>query len=723
MAEFVDITSLLLRKAAALKTDAVVKSPHFSLFQGTHALEIDNDKLDSGLITLTDAEENFDCTAPLELTKVLWVSDSLLRSIFTWLNNSSLSVTVFSCRYVEELLVNYTKDPGAGLAGCKFGNTEIKSDVNYLLVHKVLRSVVLGVLHFVRLCLTLGQAGVVYEEEDINTHNMHLDVLSLVPSDEILKEIQGSIIYLQKQFADEKDSMVLQAILQILAKLIDIPYYLSTKVSKAGNFLNTSIIDSMKTYTDVLRENLEYLNKLEPIEGCFTMGIQKRLDNRSPTRQLISPLSEDYTSFSLFLDDIEQILAISQRKTSHDIINHALNFANTKHHVLSRALYPLFLIRDDRTVLGEESFHDLLIEELLRFSCCDSEWFTTENQVVKVKLTDILQEISVGYFEWLNAMNQNPCRQRQHLSRAIVMFDTLQAKSEELEMHIKDVFQVYDEFEYGSEVVPALPLTSWIFYMKLEIMLQVVMRGFELELYNVWEHHPMYWYAVNLHDHILMLLDRVIKFNQYKVEKIKNMSKQLKKKKGDQKVRYKEKMQQKQMNELVMLEKSVDTLQKLVTKYEITRGVCHLEMIHLDNLLKLGHLKVPNYPFMKNPDILFKLRMKPFSTVGVPQCPTYKDYQRDLNHFMRPQFKHTPQELQEVKGKLLTNIKTIIECIQKDDDATGYRICKEDWLNWYRDIQRSSIGLSLIIFKESADGRPRVERDGFHRYFPIIKTV
>lgn len=58
--QYTDITQLLFTKAQKLKVGTVVKSPSFSLFEGTHALEVTNDKLDSGLIELSEDELQFD---------------------------------------------------------------------------------------------------------------------------------------------------------------------------------------------------------------------------------------------------------------------------------------------------------------------------------------------------------------------------------------------------------------------------------------------------------------------------------------------------------------------------------------------------------------------------------------------------------------------------------------------------------------------------------------
>lgn len=726
-AQFTDITQFIFSKSQNLKTGSIVKSPHFSLFEGTHALEVTNDKLDSGLISLTDEEIQFDCSKGRSLTEVLHLSDYIFRSVFVWLNNSSLTVTVFSCRYVENLLVNYTQNVRGGLSSCKFispgSSIPDMTKLESLLVHKVLRSVVLGVLHFVRLCLTLGQGGVVYEEEDINTQNMNLDVLSLIGSDQVLGEINSSINFLGKHFPGFKDSLLIINILQILKKLIDLPFFLSVKVPKGSNGygINTDVLDSLLSNCEVLRENIDYLNSLPEIPGCFSLGIQKRLDNRSPTRSLVSPKQEDYSSLKLMLTDFKTIFEVRYREDVLQLKNYALNFANTTHHTISRAFFPLFLIRDDRTVLGDEQFIELLMEDLISFTCCDSSIFGTDNLIVRSKMNELLEQINIAYFEWFNTMSQNPCRQRQHLSRTIILFDTLQANTEEFELEMENVFQIKDEFEEEEGIMsPALPISSWIYYQKLEIMLQVVLRGFELDVYKIWEYHSMYWYANYLTDHIEALLNRIMKYNTYKIDHIKDMGKKLKKKKGEQKQRYKEKYQYKTTHIIPLLEKINNVINNLINKNQLIRDMCHLELYNLGQLIKNGFIKVPDFPFIKDESMLYDLRMKPFSTVGVPTFPTYEQYQMELLRI-----NITTEQVELIKKSIMDNIKYFVDEINKDNSSLGMKLNKSSWINWFKEFQKSSIGITLANVKHQGISdysryRAVIEQEGYHRYFPVV---
>lgn len=717
---FTDITSLLISKSQSLKNDTVIKNPSFSLFEGTHALEIMNAKLDSGLISLSEEEIDFDVVKERSLKEVCWLSDSIFRSLFVWLNNSTLAQTLLSNRYVEELLRNYSSNPNDELKSCIFNKN---SQENNKLINLVLKNVILGCLFFARFGCTLVQSGAVYEEEDINAQVMGLNLLSTIQLDDVFNELRKANKYLIDNYNDDKDSLIIQNIILILLSLLKLPLFLNTRIPEKSENIkyNVDFLDQTLVNIKFLQDNLDYINSLDKVEGCYTLGIQKRLDNNSPPRQLLSFTLEDYSSLDLLISDFKQIFTIMEREEPKDIITHSLNFANTNHHSISRAFYPIFLIRDDKTILGNESVNEFLIQLLNEFSCFNSELFNNENQIAKNKSNEIIELLSVQFLESLSVMNQNPCRQRQHLSRLIIQFDSLQANSEQLEITLNEVFQFKDEFLNRGEkdLTLAIPLTSWIYYAKLDIMISVVLRGFELDLYKIWEFHSMYWYLNYLLDNILSLLDRVVNYNLYKIESIKSMKLKLKKKKGEQKLKYKEKYEFKLNYEIPKLLKINEEIDQKILNYKILKSLSNLQSLNLMNLINNDLIKTPNFPFAKNIEMLYNLRMKPFSTVGIPHFPNFSQYLQDTKLT-----KINDDEFKSLRFETLKNTKEIIDNIESSN-YSDYLINKDSWISWYKLYQKSCIGIGLNAYKGQSPDTHKVviESDGFHRYFPIVKLV
>lgn len=674
---YVDITDLLFKKCQNLKNDVVVKSPSFSLFEGTHALEMMNPRLDSGIIQLTDDEVNFNCCKPLSLNQVLGISDRILRSVFAWMNNNSLSVTVLSCRYIEQLLVNYTGNVQAGIIDTHFYREHEPVEVNTAelkLVHQVLRSVCLATLHLVRICLSLGQSGVVYEEEDINTQTMNLDIISLVKSEDILSELDASLAFLHG--FDEPDAELLAKIIEILRDFMFLPKYQSMEIPVSnGVKVPTPEFDSILSKSELLNFKVDYLNEIQVPNGCLSLGIQKRLENRSPVKDLIDVTKEeDYTSLIKLAQSFIASFEISKRgDNTLQINNFMIIFSQLNNHVLLRAFMSLFLIRDDRKIVGVEDFTQFLISDLKSLTCLDCDILSNDNLVIANKFNEITEVISVTYFEWFNSLTQNPCRQRQHLSRLIVLFDTLQAQIEPIEYEIFQVFKTADFVEINGSSIPSLPVSTWIYFKKLDIMINFILMGFKLEIYKKWEFCSMYWYVQYLVENMLLVLNRVQQCNEFKIENINNMSKKLKNKKGDQKQRYKEKYQFKLNNVVPELVKINSSIGKMQNYYKMYRDLAHINLIKINkaNSTNDNTFKQPDFPFIKNPTILYDLRMKSFSTVGVPEYQKYNEYKASLNNLLKT------VDLTNAEKSLETNLNSTIQDISGADSSHPWYLLKD----------------------------------------------
>ncbi|KAH3679527.1 hypothetical protein WICPIJ_008602 [Wickerhamomyces pijperi] len=691
-----DITQLLFAKAAKIPIDKVIKSPHFNLFEGTNALEIGNAKLDTGSITLTGEELHFDCSQVRSLSEVLWISDSLLRSVFTWLDNASLSVTVLSNRYAEELLMNYNTGKDKNLNSCLFYTSE--SPTENALVDKVLRSVVLGTLAFCNLCAGLAHNGTVYEEEDINPTAMNLDLLSLIDGAEIAREIEWSIEYLKENYEYHEDCDILVQILTILLNFLDLTYFFGIKVANGDKPLafDIEILKGLLKVCESLRGQLDYLNKLPEIKGCYSMGIQKRLDNRAPIKALVSYKQEDYTSLVTFVKDMISMFEIQHRTEPSDVINYVTNFSNYPHHVLSRAIFPIFLLRDDGSILGSENVKEFLVSEMVGFNCYGSGAFTSENIIIKKKMDEFINGLTMNYLEYLQSFNQNSCRQRQHLLKIVLSFDSLQVSAESLEMEMEQTFLIKDNINQNGHTVPALPLTCWVYYKKLSIMINIIFKGFHLQLYNTWEYLSMYWTVLNLITNQLEILQRIQKHILTKLQAMKNHPQHVTK-----------------------LRQSLGRVINELAYYRMLNSLTVLQILNLRQLKSMKIITVPEFPF-SNEEKSFKFRQKSFKSIGVPPQPTFSDFQQ-FQGSKEPSFEEFKSQVNELKKSINENITTLLSS-RSCNNGINDKQC-QDWTNLFK---RSMVGICLNGAKEGYNGQEykvEVMREGFHGFFPVLKCV
>ncbi|KAM9915221.1 hypothetical protein OXX80_014205, partial [Metschnikowia pulcherrima] len=87
----------------------IVATSNFDMLEGARALEMGNARLDTGLLKLTKAELSFDSSKGQPLSAVVSTMNKLFISYMSWLEGSSLSVTILSCRYVLDFLQSYRR--------------------------------------------------------------------------------------------------------------------------------------------------------------------------------------------------------------------------------------------------------------------------------------------------------------------------------------------------------------------------------------------------------------------------------------------------------------------------------------------------------------------------------------------------------------------------------------------------------------------------------------
>lgn len=124
------------------------------------------------------------------------------------------------------------------------------------------------------------------------------------------------------------------------------------------------------------------------------------------------------------------------------------------------------------------------------------EHINTTKEEILIKLNQLLSDIETGMYHNLSCVTNNRCRQRQLMSRGIVIWDTLQVSSESLELELWQEYGIGDKIEGldSAEDNPSLPLSSFVYVTKLNVMLEVALRGLETNIYKPFEMSWMYWY-------------------------------------------------------------------------------------------------------------------------------------------------------------------------------------------------------------------------------------
>lgn len=687
--DLVDVTAFFDECASHLQTKTIIKEPNFNLFEGTHSLEVDNPKLDSTLIALSPEEEKFDCNRlygsdeSAQQHYVVAIIDRLVRSLVCWLNDyQTLPTTVLSCRYVEYLLVE----------SAKWGQmTHLHA--GHPLFDQVLCSAVYGVCYFAKFVQRTLKAGVIFEEEDLNFNSMGLDFLSYVNDGHVVLEMLQEAI---KTASLCGGSQELVPLLQLISHLV------STECHLKEFSTDTTHLDGLIEQTTHLAD-LEQLKSLQPPPGCFSMGIQKRLSNQFPPKALIVP-PYNYRGFVTMAQDLKVVLKVADAETMMEIMQFA-NFFNkvTQRHVLARALFPLFLIRENQTVLGKYSLSEFAHEHLLEFSLM----CTTEEEYWGEQTDQALLEAANVLFEWYQNTSQNTSRYRQGYNRQLLLWDSLQAQIEAVEV---DFLSENDNSDYvdlkEGERTPLLPYASWSYAMKVRAMIEFLLKGFDLQVYKPFETFTMFWYSYYLAHQLELCLRKVSQFVEGKISSIHSLNKKVKKAKSNEKketlkAQYRFAMD----NYMEQLQMNKRFIHYMLSESAVVKSLSLAQVFQFGILTSYGliHNKSPARNKFTTDELLYNLRMKPFSTIGVPEMLPYELMQSTFQEFVpdEPMFTVKLNRATECLNNELENAKshveTIIKCINGGDNngllVTATRLVKSQALDYYERVKSSIIAL------------------------------
>lgn len=659
--KYVDVTESLFHSVKRIQDNKVIKLPYFNLLEGTRAVEIGNTKLDTGLIELSENELKFDTSAGRSEDEVIGVMIELLKLVISWFNNSSLPVTVCSCRYVQTILENYK----GKLTDCTFANTtrEVDGDMNdntsteWKLVNRFLKSFVLAIIKFVGLCLEIA-CETLYEEEDIITRDLDMNFLTTVPAEQILKDvlIQHSVIQLDSGISKD-GKVILQALFGLSICLLKLPLITQISIPLFQNQTTNKIftppftIEALKAIKCL---SLYDLSKYKAPGGSFSKYVQTAANNRSIPSELTS-VSLEYClgqlnfTFSFVQRYVQELQTIRGVQQFNQYLRYDISSKITaEYNGISRGLLHLFLVRDDRSILGSLEAVESYCMRLLENSTCflsqifhPETWTSVQGSEAHIllvrdevneKVERLMTDIVTGLYHNMVSFTCNRCRQRQLNSRGITLWETLQVNSESLELDLWNKYSIGDRLGDSDSLddQPALPLSSFVYTTKLSIMIDVALSGFELNLYKPYEMNWIHWFV----SYLSLILtsfykNRIDQLLNYKKSYITvQLPKKIKKQKaGAKKDALKAQHKAYVTKILPLIEETISYNNNFVIPlYECLKLITDALQLsfYALNMLNIIDL-VPNFE-MCSAEHIYNLRFKPWSAVGVPEIPTYAHY-------------------------------------------------------------------------------------------------
>lgn len=721
-----DITKDVFASAHQLKENKVVKSPLFELLDGTRALEVLNSRHDTGLIELKDDEIFFDCSMPQTATSIVNIQSKLLAQLVNWLEGHSLSETVLSCRYVQTMLENYFQDPDLISHKCAFSQPKLEpqtytKDTDYWLVHRVLKAFVKGLCKFIGFVINLAKT-FLYEEEDLITRSHDLNYFSEVAPQVIIDEINDTYEWILSHEIDHSDTIISHMKLVQYLNQLEVETA-SQKIPFMGNNVPTELLFS---FCDEAINEINHIKQFKMYEssipkGAFSKFIQVELGNTNVPVELASVSDTNYCEhllgiFTVVKMYVNQAATIKSMNQLNDYLQFNIKYPIGKFSVFARGLFQLFFIRDDKSIFG--SSIDLpqltirIIENLvgpnttllkpLEHQLSQVKGSTTTE--ILTKYDSLVQDLDSAMYNNNCIYGANQCRVQQLISKSLVLWDTLQVEWEGFEVQMFQEFQVGDQINDNE---PAIAITSFIYYQKIELMIELLLGGASLELYKPFELYLIYWYGdillENLIQHLKMRIRRILLGKMDAIEE--KLPKKIKKlKNGPKKDSLKEQLK---YGQEVIIPKILSTIRHqdyLVESFENLQRLINCFKGYFGILSKLKLLDFNKGPAnrLTTMEHLYYLRMKPWSSIGVPQFPTYNIYRKALTT-TQPEGDNRANLIKCLSSlaKFKSDLMTVEKQIQKQLDYVTRQ--QNDFIKnsliqqWYTQLAETSRDLGVAI--------------------------
>ncbi|KAF8959765.1 Mak10 subunit, NatC N-terminal acetyltransferase-domain-containing protein [Flammula alnicola] len=501
--DFQDVTSLFVEAAAELEPDNLLFMENFTLQESMSALEIGEPRLDSGLIVHEQLRPPFDPMTPLLPEELCWILDRSLAYETEFHAGNFLAHTVHTLLYVHHLS---DIDPDVIPSQSTLANDPSRP---IELVTIVLRSAVQGLLKCCDLAWRELARGGAYDTEDWQSDKCEVSLLEGMPVPFVVSKLDEAADWLSDSTkVPTRWKTALRARLLLRKTLIQV---MSTDPTK-DRFEFQKLVFVAKDYLHTVEANPTIdIGPDSPAQLAFDPYIGRRLQMATPIR-VVPPPSFDQTCkiLNYFLDGLYEVgllETVDDLSTWEVVGNLRLWLPGPPLRVPYLRSMTQTTFYDGFLLLNKYSFEWMInrffVETIgvnydsIRAAVVD-RWTGGEDPPMK-RVERSLYKLITPHFR---ALWNNPPRRRRHFMKALMewhsLYDTL--------VQITDNLDVED-LPRG-HLMTQLPVVALLW--RLSIVREVVLSGFQLELYAKEERSFAYWYAVQVIDAHLNCLDNVL---------------------------------------------------------------------------------------------------------------------------------------------------------------------------------------------------------------------
>ncbi|KAJ7119014.1 Mak10 subunit, NatC N-terminal acetyltransferase-domain-containing protein [Mycena epipterygia] len=492
---FRDVTSIFIDAAADMAPGGLILREGFTLQDAMSAFEIGEPRLDSGMAGDAEQRPPFDVWSPLLPQEICWIIDRSFSYEMLWHAGNTLAHTVFTCLYALVISEIHPDDLPYGL------NTDALRPPE--LIPVVLRALICGLLKCCDLSWRELSKGHVHDSEDWQSDKGDTSLLEGMSVQNVIVGIDGATAWLlRSKKVPEPWVTALVARLNLRKALL--------QAMDANIFKSSSeFLDLVNIARNHLRTVRAYpspdMGPSSTAHLAFDPYIARKLNSTVPIRVIdVPPVTETWDALDALLDGWEEqrLLSLTANVSTWEIAgnlrvwlpNPPLRMPYIRSSTQS-VFYDglLVLNRYNPTWLMDRFFFETLgvsYQSVIHFvdRNSQSQW------------PHPWADIQRGHFKACLALWYNPCRRRRYFMKSLV----------DLHVYYTRLVGITSSMpELGStEIMKHIPACALVW--RLSVVREVVLSGFQLELYTSEEKPFAYWYASQVIEAHLACLDDML---------------------------------------------------------------------------------------------------------------------------------------------------------------------------------------------------------------------
>lgn len=697
--EYKDVTEELLSLAKQLDVSELAKSPAFQLLDGVSALEIGNDRMDTGLLYKPLEESLKELPKISTAESVLRLMDLCLGVEQAWQNGASLIQSVFSCAYIESILAGHN-------AGAPLGHIDFSEWRHVFNVWAV------AMLKNIGQSLDIMMHGGVIEEEDIVFQTFQMNLFTTTGAREIESLLDQAIGWVESQ-QDEFSAAIVDRL------------KLRKEITQFGAL---TLARKMEGSIQAAKEAKKLAQKIQvsdndvfSLEKSFTNEIQGRVQNDAPPRNLVRMTpSQAVANLISGMEEIINCGDVASVTTSAEFLGFMVKFSALNTKPLTRAFMHTQIIDGEQFALLGQPVRDWVVKDMVENSCATG-WgqfiLSTTDSAISELTAPFLAEADLAYSDLFGILVLNRSRQRQVLSHAVVTWDGLQVMAENLETQLESLVEP-DRIDMGAangKKMNAMPITSWVMLRKLQVMIWTALLGFELDVYKLHEWGFMSWYCEYLSLQRKQYLERVRYYLCVYADfaQLSQTFNKKGKKKGKKSATAPKEIPT-TMLQLEDINKATMLTQSMTVESSALADLCKCSMLLMYLYDRFGLVQHPQIKYT-SADLMYGLRLKPFSSVGVPALVTYSQFKESTTDQLDAL---SADDIFSIATRTTSELKKMVDAVVKQTDVK-----KEPQVQL---LQRSTMGISINLAslkmkkEDLKEYKVEVVKNGYHLFFPVV---